>query len=314
MDLRAGDVHVLQSAVMVKVKTLGPVGPPGAKTETLVASVNLIGDTLTQMPALKRYREAHPHERITWLLHDIPSMELFRGADELGVCDELIFHREDEDPGDSGAISRMEARIFHGRAFHKKTLLLCREAWHASLSKGEHIAQGYARCMGVRLEPDEVMGELPPLVSAHFPMEKWLPLSINSASSDPRDGDGFSGNKNFPIKGWVELLVPFRRAGYVPLLLQGPEDNVEIPGVQTVRFSIRKVAAFIKRCGIYAGVDNGITHIAAWTGAKCFVVYPQCLPKTWVGYERFGRYHLSQQHAYHGDTDRVLRDWRKHLP
>lgn len=273
--------------------------------QTLIASVNLIGDTLTQVPAIHRYMREHPDEEVTWLLHSNPSTVLF------WHCGIPVHYVRGEDPGDSSPVSEM--RDIPGKAFHKKILLQCRQAWNLSLNRNEHICQGYARCLGVRLETRECLPHLSVAPNTGVLHEKVLPFSIRSASNDPRDGDGFSGNKNFPVKGWIELLKPFIARGYKPVQLLGPEDTVEVPGFESKRMGIVDVAAYISGCGIYAGVDNGITHIAAAVGANCFVIYPGCLPLTWVGYQWTGRYHAAQQHAYHGDVDRVLRVWTKHL-
>lgn len=275
------------------------------RTQTLIASVNLIGDTLTQTPAIHRYMEEHPNDDVTWLLHENPSTELFLH------CGIPVRRIRSEDPGDSSAVSEMRVP---GMDFHKKISLSCTKAWNLSLNKGEHIAQGYARQLGVKLDGHEVVPILNlPASRLRENGRRWLPVSINSASNDPVDGDGFSGNKNFPVKRWVEVLKPFVARGYVPIQLLGPEDHVEIPGIDLACCSIVEAAQFIRDCGVYAGVDNGITHIAVAVGAKCFVIYPECLPTTWVGYGFTGRYHLAQQHAYHGDVDRVLRKWLPHI-
>lgn len=274
--------------------------------------MNLIGDTLAQLPALERYKRTHSHERVVWLLHDIPPMQLFRGVDEIGVVDELIFWRDPEDEGNSHPISSME--VPERRVFGKKVLMQCRRAWHLSLNKQEHMAQGYARTIGLRLGPHDVLARLKvdDLNEDDLPAGRPLPVSINSHSSDPKHGDGFSGNKNFPVKAWVKLLTRMRDKGYTPIQLLGPEETVVLPGFPVVQWPIRKVAAFIQACGQYAGVDNGITHIAACLGVKCFVIYPCCLPIQWAGYTQFPHYHAAHVYPNHGDVDRVWKEWRAH--
>lgn len=281
---------------------------------TLIASVNLIGDTLTQVPALVAYRRAHPKEHVTWLLHDNSGMEIFRGLEGL-VADEIVFHRDPVDPGNSHAISTMNVPALG--EFGKKILMECRVAWQKSLSCGEHISQGYAHILQVSLKREEILAEVR-LTNEDFRdlpeiPPGALPVSMCSASSDPRDGDGFSGNKNFPIKGWLEI---FKRLGsnYAPVMLMGPDDPEQplLGHLPRYRLPIRKTAAYIRSCMQYAGVDNGITHLAAaLQTSKMFVIYPWCLPIEWAGYTNFPFYHPARLHPYTGDVERVWRDWHQ---
>jgi hypothetical protein len=281
---------------------------------TLIASANLIGDTLTQVPALRAYKRWHPEEHVTWLLHDNPSMQLFHGLEGL-VADQILFHRDPADPGNSHAVSTMDIPALG--EFDRKILLRCTDAWQKSLGHGEHISQGYAKILDVKVSREEILAEVR-LTNDDFRdlpevPTGALPVSMRSASSDPRDGDGFSGNKNFPVKGWLEL---FRRLGpgYSPVILMGPEDAEQplLAHLPRYRLPIRKTAAYIRSCGQYAGVDNGITHLAAALQvSKMFVIYPWCLPIEWVGYTNFPFYHPARLHPYTGDVERVWRDWHQ---
>ena len=62
-----------------------------SRSRTLFASVNLIGDTVCQSPALQHYRAAHPDEAIHWLIQEDASRCLFERMSETSVCDEVLF-------------------------------------------------------------------------------------------------------------------------------------------------------------------------------------------------------------------------------
>jgi hypothetical protein len=279
----------------------------------LICSVNLIGDTLCQIPALKAFKRAHPEHFVTWLLHANPSMQLFAGAQHTGAVDEVMFFKDIDDPGNSDRVSHPD---FPG--FDRSMVLECRAAWNLSLGSGEHLAQGYGRILGVTVQRSEILPEVfvdCSIAEHELPNDRTLAVSVRSASNDPNHGDGFSGNKNFPIKGWLEL---FKRLGdkYEPTILYGPEDfaHEEFAHLPSRRLPIRQLAVFLRNCKQYAGVDNGITHLAAALRVpKMFVIYPQCLPIEWVGYSDFPFYHAARVHPLHGDVDRVWREWRDHV-
>lgn len=279
------------------------------RLRTLFASVNLIGDTVTQTPALHRYGREHPDEEVHWLMQDGPARALFEDMPRLGVCDQVLFD------ADWDRIRRMD---YDG--YGKRIRMDVQEAFRIGSEQRLHIAQAYGRMIGVELGAADILPHVPvrrqSLGELGVP-PRCLVISPLSASNAPKDG--IAGNKNLPWQAWgvlIERFVQARRIeNYVVLL----RDTDPAPGIPlcVLRLSLDAAVAYIaKACaegGAYAGVDNGITHLAAGLRVPAFCVYPEALAPGWVGYAGFEHYRLAQTRPWQGDIDPIWNQWRTRL-
>lgn len=280
-----------------------------ARPRTLFAGVNLIGDTVTQTPALHRYRNLHPDEEVHWLLQDGPARPLFEGMPHMGVCDEVLFD------ADWDRIRRMD---YEGYA--KRVPMDVQEAFRIGGEQRLHIAQAYGRMIGVELGGADILPHVPVQLQALGELgvpPRCLVISPLSASNAPVDG--MAGNKNLPWTAWGVLIERFVQAGRIDnyvVLLRETDPAPAIP-LCVLRLPLPAAVAYIaKACaegGAYAGVDNGITHIAAGLRVPTFCVYPQALATGWVGYAGFDHYRLAQTRPWQGDVDHIWSAWRTRL-
>lgn len=279
------------------------------KPKTLFASVNLIGDTIAQTPAIRRYRALHPEEEIHWVMQDEPMRSLFQDMSAAAVCDEVLFDNDWE---------RIRSMDYPGYA--KRTLMDVRLAFEIGRRNSVHIAQAYGVLVGVEVPPDDILPSVPlrreDLDNVGVP-PRCLVISPKSASNAPVNG--FAGNKNLPWKTWPELIERFVRAGrienYVVLLREG-EPAPEVP-MCVLRLSLAWSAAYIaKACaqgGAYCGVDNGLTHIAAGLRVPTFCVYPAGMAEGWCGYSELPHYRMAKTLPYRGDVDEIWTAWANRL-
>lgn len=280
-----------------------------SRRRTLFAGVNLIGDTVTQTPALHQYRRQHPDEEVHWLMQDGPARALFEDMPRLGVCDQVLFDTDWE------RIRRMD---YEG--YDKRIRMDVQEAFRIGGEQRVHIAQAYGRMIGVELDATDILPHVPvrpqELGALGVP-PRCLVISPVSASNAPVDG--IAGNKNLPWAAWGVLIERFVQAGRIENYVVLLRDTDPVPGIPlcVLRLSLAGAIAYIaKACaegGAYAGVDNGITHLAAGMRVPTFCAYPQTLTPGWVGYAGFDHYRLAQTRPWQGDVDHIWNHWRTRL-
>ena len=280
-----------------------------SRTRTLFASVNLIGDTVTQTAALHRYRRLHPEEEVHWLLQNGPTRVLFEDMPRMGVCDQVLFDADWE------RIRRMDYA-----GYDKRVLMDVQEAFRIGGEQHLHIAQAYGRMIGVELGAADILPHVP--VRPHSLGELGVPprcLVISPLSASNAPVDGMAGNKNLPWAAWGVLIERFVQAGRIANYVVLLRDTDPAPGIPlcVLRLPLAAAVAYIARAcaegGAYAGVDNGITHLAAGLRVPTFCVYPDALAPGWVGYAGFDHYRLAQTRPWQGDVDHIWSAWRARL-
>lgn len=279
------------------------------RPKTLFASVNLIGDTITQTPAIRLYRMLHPDEEIHWLIQDDPMRPLFADMANCGVCDRVFFESNSE---------RIRAMDYTG--YHKRFLMDVQRAFLIGSEKGIHIARSYGQMIGVDIGEYDILPTVP--VNTEVFEEIGVPprcLVISPRSTSNAPTHGFAGNKNLPWKAWPEIVDLFVKAGRIEnhvVLIRDTDPEPEVP-MCVLRMNLDVAAAYIaKACaegGAYCGVDNGITHIAAGLQVPTFCVYPTCLSDDWVGYSGFQHYRMVKTPPWEGNVDQIWRSWRDRL-
>ncbi len=278
-----------------------------ATNRVLFASVNLIGDTITQTPAIRTFRKLNPRRHVTWGLQEQPGRKLFEQMSKMGVCDEVFFTAEWD---------RLRNLQYEG--YDQMFKMNCNQAFQVGGEKKCHIAQAYGHLIDVEVFSHEILPTVPLGPGCPVPPARCMVISPNSASNDHK-GDGFSGNKVAPWETWRRLIQYFKDANRIQdaLFLLGPEDPNPIIPVRSERLPLEMVPAFIKLAceggGLYAGVDNGITHIAAGLEVPCFVIYCEGISESWVSYSDFHHYRIAKCNPAHERPVNIWSKWRDRL-
>jgi hypothetical protein len=280
-----------------------------AAKRTLFASVNLIGDTITQTPALRRYRAAHPEEEIVWLLKDGPDRCLFELLAGSSVCDRVLFDADWD---------RVRAADYPG--YDNRFLMDVSRAFTIGSQESIHIAQAFGRLISAEVPAEDVLATVP--VSEKDLKNLGIPprcLVISPRSNSNHAVDGFAGSKNLPWRAWpliIDRFLAAKRVDNYVVLLADNDPAPEVP-ICVLRLPLSATAAYIsKACtegGAYCGVDNGITHIAAGLGVPTFCVYPDVLSEGWVGYSRFPHYRIARTTPWKADVDQIWNCWKHRL-
>jgi heptosyltransferase-2 len=100
-----------------------------------------------------------------------------------------------------------------------------------------------------------------------------------------------SKNKNWPASGYIELVRSLFDGGWVPVLLEGPADELCVaqvkdgcprPPVVLADHNPSLLKGLLSFCSLYIGHDSGPTHLAALIGTKTMAL---------VGPKQLARWH-----------------------
>ena len=280
-----------------------------SRNRTLFASVNLIGDTFVQTPAICRYRTLHPDEEVHWMIQEAPMRSVFEGMPAAGVCDAVLFDTDRE------RIRRMDYPDYD-----KCILMDVQQAFHIGEQTDIHMAQAFGCMLDVEVPSDEILPTVPLCLGDLGNIEvppHCLVISPCSLSNIPMEG--FAGNKNLPWKSWKALIERFVSSGrvenYVVLLgEQDPEPEVPLHVLRLpLTVALAYIAAACREGGCYCGVDNGITHAASGMMVPTFCVYPSVLSPARMGYCGFDHYRIAVTTPWRGDVDGIWSAWRERL-
>lgn len=234
--------------------------------ELVLASPDLIGDTLMATPAIRSWKRAHRDGRITVCCRDA------------GGAYQVLLHNPHVDALHAGDVGAMPLRGVRVR-------LDPEGAFKWAHLNGGTLARGYARMLGVELDHPrydytvtaderaaaertcrELGGGKPVVIVARH--------SISCLSNHPAFR---KANKCADNACWLPCAEWLIARGYAPVAVGGRDEEDderfrEWPGRKLYGQPLRLVAAI---CASSAGVltiDNGIRHLAAAAGANLYAL------------------------------------------
>jgi len=132
--------------------------------------------------------------------------------------------------------------------------------------------------------------------ASHRLYGKELPKERNGSSQVKRiviHPSSGSQKKNWPLSQWVEFLEKWRPdfpfeitwlSGEVEENLLGelPEKWRSQPHRTVRQKPLSEVFGLLRSADLYLGHDSGISHLAAWAGARCGLLFGPTDPKIWA--------------------------------
>jgi len=250
---------------------------------SLIYHAGALGDFITTLPAIARWREDRPGE---------PSILLGRPAhaaitaprfDETWDADAAVFSPLLS--GTAQADSPLTTRL------GDVTSALLFSAASSPLARSLAL-------LGVReiVSQDPFPSSVIHVIDYHlslFPgriLETERIPQILIAKSEPWDvaalhpGSG-SAQKNWPLGRFIELAARLRERGMRVSWILGPaETGIEpLPGgEQWNSLPLPILAARLARCRLYVGNDSGVTHLSAAAGCPTVALFGESDPRVWA--------------------------------
>jgi hypothetical protein len=141
----------------------------------------------------------------------------------------------------------------------------------------EHMIQGYFRALSL-----EVPSFVPTInIDASEIVKEQYDFLIS-----PYSHSDISGNKLWPLDRWQHIVNHLSGIGSVGVF-GSKKGSYTIPcefdnATMIIDRSLSEVAALIKKARLILTIDNGISHLTGAVGTEHLLLYPACLPLTWV--------------------------------
>jgi heptosyltransferase-3 len=142
----------------------------------------------------------------------------------------------------------------------------------------EHALEHIRRC-GFLPEAEAAISEPEPPTGASAGRTRSTTVLIHPGAGSPR--------KRWPLAGFLELAAHIQAQGLIPEFVIGPAEQdllpeLEIRGAVVRRPSdSRDLLAQLRTAAAYVGNDSGVSHLAAWTGLRCVVIFGPTDPARW---------------------------------
>jgi ADP-heptose:LPS heptosyltransferase len=220
----------------------------------------LLGDALSCLPAIW---EKVQHEKVYLVSRHSEVAHLLPTHTNLKIIDTMK---------DLYEIPQEPVRYLH-----------CVKNFDAHYSNGIHMAQGNYSFLDLPIPPEVPTVPLQvkrPNYANDFNQTYDFIISANSRSDS-------QNNKLWPFERWQEIINWLLASGYtVAALTSGRKDEHYFNNLdgEANGLSLKEVGGIyikqVKKAVI--SIDNGISHFTRMLGAPHILLYPQCLPRSWV--------------------------------
>lgn len=278
-----------------------------------------LGDALLTFPLLAWLRDHIPGLRVTLVARsDVLALAQESGlANEVSPYDSPVWSAifADEPPPQAGRAFEVcagasVAAWVGGDDPQVRRNLLALGANNVAVSPGRpatsartHMSLLLCEALGALGFPtpgslDDLCGSLRPLspsARSRATLDEWLRGSGHGQESLIAVHPGSGGAaKRWPAERFAALVDRLAADGYLPLLIEGPQDAEVIAatahaiGAAETRtlvargFSVEEMAALLARCSGFVGNDSGVAHLAALTGCPTVVIFGPTDPRLWL--------------------------------
>jgi len=230
----------------------------------LFESKNLIGDSICISAALRQWHAEHPDYQIDLLTMNDHSAELYRG---MGVPVNIIFERI-------------------GLDYDFEFTFNVSEAFAICERDQCHMAEGYAKLLGVQIEDIGPFYE-PPIVAEDDEWVNQVPentILFAPFSNSCTSHSGMPPNKCLPWPKWKPIIKYMRSKSTMPIRVTGSKkeraDELSFSEEEYLTgIPLRPLARAMRegKIAMVVSVDNGISHLAGSQKVPQILFYPMVL-------------------------------------
>jgi heptosyltransferase-3 len=252
---------------------------------SLVYHVGALGDFITVLPALERWRSAHRSDPLlllgkpahgalvphlvdeTWDVRSAPFAPLFSADPGLGppaaiasagVTSALLF---------ASPASPLPAALRRGGL----TEVVCQEPFPPGRI---HVVDYHLSLFDGPIAPGERIPRVP----------TRRPHGGERAAVALHPGSG-SREKNWPLAAFRRLSEELSHRGHRVAWIVGPaEEGIRLPSEDEAwrHLELTELAARLSACSLYVGNDSGVTHLAAATGCPTVALFGRDNASVWA--------------------------------
>jgi heptosyltransferase III len=252
---------------------------------SLVYHAGALGDFITVLPAVARWRQAHPGEKLILLGKPAHAAISTPPFDETWDAQSRMFAglfsgNGRAQPALSGKLQSIVSALVFAREDSPLTVVL------AGAGVREIVRQ------------DPFPSSIIPIVDYHLSL---FPGQVNDEDRIPRifipmtetivpapvvlhPGSG-SEKKNWPLERFLELSRSLVEKGEKVAWVFGPAEQgiMSPPGNGSWRsLPIQELAARLARCRLFVGNDSGITHLSAAAGCPTVALFGESDRRIWA--------------------------------
>jgi ADP-heptose:LPS heptosyltransferase len=165
---------------------------------------------------------------------------------------------------------------------------ICRVPPRPPADRRVHVVEhalGHIRQCGLLPEPEAAMPETGPPTGPAAGRTRSTTVLIHPGAGSPR--------KRWPLAGFLELAAHTRAQGLSPEFLIGPAEPDLLPELEARGAALHcpadglELLARLRSAAAYVGNDSGVSHLAAWTGLPCVVIFGPTDPARWRPWGRW---------------------------
>ena len=252
---------------------------------SLIYHAGALGDFVTVLPAIARWRQVHPGERSILLGKPAHAAISAPSFDETWDAHARAF---------AGLFSR------HGRLEQELSERLQSIESALVFAQAESPLPAVLADAGVNevIRQDPFPPSATPIVDYHLSLfpglardderipRIFIPV-INAMAPSPvvlHPGSG-SEKKNWPLERFLELSLRLTEKGEKVAWVLGPaEEGITVPHGHIVWMSLplQELAARLARCKLFVGNDSGVTHLAAAAGCPTVALFGESDQRIWA--------------------------------
>lgn len=253
----------------------------------LFACLHLLGDALSATSVLRAHRALHPDDHVTFLVPDRAYARIFELSPDI---DRVAYVPVDDDHQlvFEPSSSLVESLNYRPGEFDARHVLDIQEvARHAGSREGLHMAEGYARLLGIQLD-----SRLPSLdrelalrhVTDQAPDAPFIVFARHTVSGRHVSVHS-KRTKLWHERKWTQLASKVRRELGLQVVSVGTsgESRLEVPGVLDLHdLSIFQLAGLLAKARALVTVDNGVFHLGLGLRTPLVHLQPRWLGATWT--------------------------------
>jgi ADP-heptose:LPS heptosyltransferase len=159
---------------------------------------------------------------------------------------------------------------------------VCRVPPRPPVDRRIHVAEhalGHIRRCGLLPGSEGAIPETDPSTGPSLDISRAKTVLIHPGAGSPR--------KRWPLAGFLQLAAQIKAHKRIPEFVIGPAEQDVLPELERRNAVVHRpgdslaLLGLLRSAAAYVGNDSGVSHLAAWTGLPCVVIFGPTDPARW---------------------------------